>query len=157
MGKYCCDSMQIAVEEWGGVYWDEDKKCWMGEFEHGGESTLAVIKICTWCHAILPQGEGSEMSFEIEKVIIRGEMPINCSSCDFCIWYKKNTAEIACTTRGDMWCEIIDRAIDGNFTTPRPDWCPLVTHNQAFDWMFKEAKATVYIKEQIEKIMLKGR
>ena len=81
MGKYCCESMQIAVEEWGGVYWDEDKKCWMGEFERGGESTLDVIKICTWCHAILmPKGERSEMMGKIIKYYKQFEECPDCGS-----------------------------------------------------------------------------
>jgi len=38
-----------------------------------------------------------------------------------------------------------------NMVDKRPDWCPLMTHNEAFDWMFYEAKATQYIVDKLHK------
>jgi hypothetical protein len=35
----------------------------------------------------------------------------------------------------------------------RPDWCPLMTHDQAFDWMFSKQPATPYIRCRLEDIM----
>lgn len=89
------------------------------------------------------------MSFKINKVIFEGERPDVCADCELLhkvVLYTEDKRYL-CTAQGFRRTEYLSR----------PDWCPLVTHNQAFDWMFKEAKATVYIKEQIEKIMLKGR
>ena len=72
--------------------------------------------------------KGSEMSFEIEKVIIRGEMPEGCIWCDY-----HDGDYYSC--QPNHWCGIkrgsLRRIADAN---TRPEWCPLVTT----DWVLNE-------------------
>ena len=56
MGEYCCESMLRAVEDWGGVWWEDEK--WHIEQEFGGEVEIGTIAFCPWCKTIL--GQGSE-------------------------------------------------------------------------------------------------
>jgi hypothetical protein len=58
------------------------------------------------------------MSFEIEKVIIKGEIPEKCSSCP----------------KYDRWlgyCWLMSKARDESHNLP--DWCPLVTVSELFE------------------------
>jgi hypothetical protein len=55
MKEYCCESMKIAIESWGGVWWDKDKQCWFIEKEAGGEEKIEKITRCIWCGGSLPE------------------------------------------------------------------------------------------------------
>ena len=58
--KYCCEDMELAVESWGGVWWDEDKLCWFIEKEAGGKLRVKKITRCIWCDMPLPLPPESE-------------------------------------------------------------------------------------------------
>jgi hypothetical protein len=73
---------------------------------------------------------------KIIKVIV-DELPYG---CEICRWM---TYDGYCALTGEALSEVSDE---------RDSECPLVTHNQAFDWIFFEAKATKYIEETITDI-----
>ena len=75
----------------------------------------------------------------IIKVIV-DMLPEYCAECSY---REVVTAQIGEKCRFG-WHKIDDSLI-------RPDWCPLVTHNEAFDWMFFESKATQYIVDKLHK------
>lgn len=52
---YCCEDMRIAIEKWGGVWWDEAGKSWFIEEDYGDESRAHKITNCPWCETELPQ------------------------------------------------------------------------------------------------------
>ena len=48
--KYCCEDMRIAVEDWGGVWIEEDGEWWI---ERDGDLDPTTIDSCPWCKASL--------------------------------------------------------------------------------------------------------
>lgn len=70
---------------------------------------------------------------EIIKVIV-DKLPYGCEECRWMTW--------------DGYCDLLKEALP-DVGDERFSECPLVTHNQAFDWIFFEAKATDHIKEAL--------
>ena len=60
---------------------------------------------------------------EILKVIIRGELPVNCSSCR---WWEHGRH-----TDFEVMCGLLWRGVAESEFSSRPEWCPLVTQEQA--------------------------
>ena len=56
MKTYCCETMQFAVEDWGGVEYDRDTY-WMIERDDSG---WKKIDKCPWCLSVLKPPEESE-------------------------------------------------------------------------------------------------
>ena len=59
--KYCCENMELAVESWGGVWWDEEKEAWfvMREYRDGFSNKKEIVR-CPWCDMPLPEPPESE-------------------------------------------------------------------------------------------------
>lgn len=77
---------------------------------------------------------------KILKVIV-DELPYGCEVCRWMTY--------------DGYCDVTEEKLS-EVAGKRSSKCPLVTHNQAFDWMFFEVKATKYIEETITD-MARGR
>ena len=72
MSEYCCESMQRAVEDWGGVWWDGGE--WHIEQDFGGEVKVADITACPWCKKAL-KNKGVDWS-SVPEVIQPDELKI---------------------------------------------------------------------------------
>ena len=93
---------------------------------------------------------------KILRVIV-DEVTEGCRDCPFVRYEGVDGAIIKTGFCRVVWNNSIGvgTSIIHDLTTRLPE-CPLVTHNQAFDWMFKEAKATAYIEAQLVNLMLNG-
>ena len=53
--QYCCETMQSAIQDWGGIWWDKEKQSWRmpRTWLDDDHMTDKEISECPWCKAPL--------------------------------------------------------------------------------------------------------
>ena len=78
-----------------------------------------------------------ETKSNIKKIIV-DELPVGCRECELASNTWKNN-------KFRKKCDIKHWIIKDMYA--RPSWCPLVTYDECFDWMFFRQPATSHIED----------
>ena len=88
---------------------------------------------------------------KIIKVII-DELPESCEECEY---FKR---QYVFSGNDLLFCMLIAKQYSHNVSEERSPWCPLITYDEAFDWMVYEQPISKHAKDKlIRKLREAGR